>query len=70
MAGAPALEETVEVCPGDGEEGTPFGFDGGGVDGWVFGSEVGAERGKVAIEKFGFTFFAGEFAEAGADEVD
>lgn len=32
MAWAPALEESVEVCPCDGEEYTPFGFDSGGVD--------------------------------------
>ena len=69
MARAPAFEETVEIGPGEREEGAPFCFDGGGVDGWMFGREGGAEGGEVAVEELGLPLFAGGFAEAGADEV-
>ena len=59
MAGAPAFEETVEVGPGDGEEGAPFGFDGFAVTVRLFFGEGLAEVMEVEREEFGLLFFAG-----------
>jgi hypothetical protein len=69
VAGTPAFEEAVEVGPSEGEKSAPFGFDGGGIDGRVLGSEGAAEGGEVVVEKFGLLLLAGGFVETGSDEV-
>jgi len=69
MAGAPAFEEAVEVSPGEGVEGTPFGDDFLGSKLGVLAGEGGFEGAEVVSKDGGFFFSAVVFVKAAADEV-
>ena len=69
MARTPALEKAMKVCPGDGEEFSPFRFDGVGIKFLLLACQGMAERPEVSVEEFRFLLFTGGFVEQAADEV-